>query len=352
MSWFPEDRAYMIAEVGPNHDGDVEKALRIVDRVAASGADAIKFQTYARAANVVAREAPLAEYMKVGSGDTRGQLDLLDQVRLSFEDFRRLAAACADQGITFVSTPFDEPSVAALVTLGVPFIKVPSGEITNRFLLRAVARTGLPLVVSTGMASIEEIRAALELIGAVWEETGAATRCGSELVLLHCTSAYPAPHESANLRAMATLGDEFGVPVGYSDHTIGWAAPIAAAALGARIIEKHVTPDPTLAGPDHAASLPIDQLPGLVEAIRATPATLGDGRKCVQAVEESIKLVARRSLAAACSITKGEAFTEEALCALRPAEGISPMEAPRLVGRAALNSYKIGEIIAKEELDA
>lgn len=349
MFRFPDDRIYLIAEVGPNHDGSVENALRLVERIAKTGVDAVKFQTYATATNVVAREAPLAEYMKVG-GDFSGQLDLLESVRLSFDDFRRIAEACATQGVTFASTPFDEPSVTVLAELGAPFIKVPSGEITNRFLLRAAARSGLPLIISTGMSQLDEIAEALDLIDAVWTEAGLEGGDRPEIALLHCTSAYPAPPESANLRAMATIAAEFGLPVGYSDHTVGWTVPIAAAALGASIIEKHVTPDPSLPGPDHAASLPVDELPGLVKAIRAVEAALGDGTKRVQPAERSIRRVARRSLAAACGIARGEIFAEDALCALRPEGGISPMAAPRILGRPAQRSYAPGEIIAVEEL--
>jgi len=351
MFRFPEDRVYFIAEVGPNHDGSLDKALHIVERVAASGVDAIKFQTYAAAGNVVTPEASLADYMKKGSDSFGGQLELLERVRLSFDDFRQLATACADLGVAFVSTPFDEPSVEFIAGLGVPFIKVPSGEITNRYLLRAAARTGLPLVVSTGMAVPEEIAAALDLVIEDWSQAGIQAVDRPAVALLHCTSAYPAPHEAANLCAMATLRDLFGVPVGYSDHTIGWTVPIAATALGARIIEKHVTPDPNLDGPDHAASLPIEELAGLVQAIRSTRAALGDGHKRVQPEEEGVKLVARRSLAAARPIVKGEFFDEESLCALRPENGISPMKAANLCGRAAHRSYKAGELIAKEELD-
>lgn len=350
MFRFPQDRVYFIAEIGPNHDGDVETALRIVARVAGAGVDAIKFQTYAAASNVVAAEAPLADYMK-GSGDFRRQLDLLEQVRLSFDDFRRIAAACADHGLAFVSTPFDEPSVAFLASLDVPFIKVPSGEITNLFLLRAVAATGLPLVISTGMSRLPEVAAALEVITGIWDGMGLAESARPETVLLHCTSAYPAPYDGVNLRAMATLARTFDQPVGFSDHTIGQAVPLAATALGARVIEKHVTPDPTLAGPDHAASLPLDDLPGLMTAMRAVEAALGDGEKRVQAVEGSVKSVARRSLAAARAIAAGETFSEDALCALRPEGGVSPMALGQLVGRAARRDYAPGEIIAAEELD-
>ena len=348
MFEFPSKRVYFIAEVGPNHDGDLDAALEIVERVAASGADAVKFQTYAAARNVVAEEAPLARYMEA-SGGFASQLELLEQVRLSFEDFRVIAEACAGLGITFASTPFDEASVDFLVGLGVPFIKVPSGEITNRFLLRAAARSGLALVVSTGMADVAEIRAALEAIHTIWRETGLDQGKTPGIVLLHCTSAYPAPAEAVNLRAMATMSREFGLPVGYSDHTVGKAVPIAAAALGARVIEKHVTPDPGLAGPDHAASLALAELPGLISDIRAIEAALGDGEKRAQPAEQDVKRVARRSLAAARDIDGGEIFAEDMLTALRPDLGISAMTGERIVGRRAKRSYRAGELIDPAE---
>jgi len=347
---FPENDVYFVAEVGPNHDGSLAKALEIVDRIAASGADAVKFQTYETAANVVARDAPLAAYMKRSGGDD-GQLALLDRVRLSFDDFRSISSACSDRGLTFTSTPFDEPSVDFLAALRVPFLKVPSGEITNLFLLRAVAKTGLPLVVSTGMANLEEIGAALEVIEDVWAAARMTPGEMPEIMLLHCTSAYPAPIESANLRAMATLADRFGVLVGYSDHTVGRAAPLAAAALGARLIEKHVTPDPALPGPDHAASFPLAELPQLIAEIKAAARAPGSSDKQPHSSEMDVKRVARRSLAAATDIARGQVITEEMLTALRPEVGISPMAIDLLLGRAARRKYSAGDIIATDEIE-
>ncbi len=350
MFRFPTDRTYFIAEVGPNHDGDLAKALEIVGIVARSGADAVKFQTYSTPANVVAARAPLAEYMK-GGGTYRDQHDLLERVRLSFEDFRVLAGECRRAGIAFVSTPFDLPAVDLMVELEVPFIKIPSGEITNAILLRAVAGTGRPIVLSSGMSSLDEVEAALDVIRDEWRRQGIADSDAPDIVLLHCTSAYPAPLDAANLRAMATMAEATGLPVGYSDHTIGWTAPLAATSLGARVIEKHVTPDPGLPGPDHAASLPLAELPGLIEAIRKTETVLGSGDKEPQEVEQNVRHVARRSIAAGREIAPGQVFAESDLVALRPATGISPMEMGRLVGRRAKRAYRPGEIIARDELD-
>ncbi len=346
---FPDDRVFFIAEVGPNHDGSLDNALAIIDRVAASGADAIKFQTYASARHVVARGAPLAEYMK--AGDTApDQEALLERIRLSYEDFAIIAEACAKAGILFASTPFDVPSVAALVALGIRFLKIPSGEITNVFLLRAAARTGLPLVVSTGMADIVETRRAADLIRAIWAEDGLSGEATPDLVLLQCTSAYPAPAEAANLRAMATLTRKLGLPAGYSDHTVGCEVAMAAAALGARVIEKHVTPDRLLPGPDHAASLPLDELPGLIASIRDIEAALGDGVKRPRDVEMDVKRVARRSLAASCDIAAGDILSESSLTALRPETGIPPFDIDRVAGRKARRAYREGELLDTDEL--
>jgi sialic acid synthase SpsE len=342
------DRVYIIAEVGPNHDGKLENALRIIEQVASSGVDAIKFQTFASAYSVVAKGAPLAAYMKL-AGNSVDQAELLEKVRLSYDDFRTIARACAKHRITFLSTPFDERSVEFLVELGVPLLKVPSGEITNGFLLRAVARTGLPLVISTGMATLSETKAALGLIRRTWAACGIRRAKQPTHVLMHCTSAYPAPFDSVNLRAMTTLAKEFKLPVGYSDHTLGKAVSIAAVACGARVIEKHVTPDTRLPGPDHAASLPLADLPGFVADIRAVEKAGGHGRKEPAKAEKNVKLVARRSIAAARDIPRGQRFTEDLLTALRPETGLSPMEAGGLLGRSARRSYRIGELIDPRE---
>lgn len=345
---FLQNKVYFIAEVGPNHNGRLDDALSMIEPVASSGADAIKFQTFTSARTVVAEGAPLAAYMKAGD-DSTDQVELLEKVRLSFDDFRVIADACARHGITFLSTPFDKPSVEFLAELGVPLIKVPSGEITNRFLLEAVAKTGLPLIVSTGMATLEETKAALRLIRDTWSACGRASSSFPTHVLLHCTSAYPAPLDSVNLRAINTLADEFNLPVGYSDHTLGKAVAIAAVACGARVIEKHVTPDPRLPGPDHAASLPLADLPGLIADIRAVEKALGHGRKEPAQAEVGVKRVARRSIAAAGEIAMGQRFTEQVLTALRPETGICPMDVGRLLGRTARRRYNAGDLIDTQE---
>ncbi len=348
--FWPLGHTFIIAEVGPNHDGFLDRALEIIPQVAQSGADAIKFQTFVSGRTVVAADAPLAEYMKKDQS-VAGQEELLERIRLSFDDFRVIAKACADNGVTFISTPFDVPSVQFLQELGVPLLKIPSGEVTNYFLLKAAAQSKLPLIMSTGMATLDEISAALKLIRTVWDGLGIAIVDRPELAILHCTSAYPAPFSAINLRAMESLKNTFELPVGYSDHTLGSSVTIAAVARGARIIEKHVTPDPELPGPDHAASLPLSVLPRMVSDIREASEALGDEAKMPTPAEADVKLVARRAIVAVCDIPVGTVFREEQLSALRPETGISPMAAERLFGRQASRNYRAGEFIDPGELD-
>ena len=346
---FPADYTYIVAEVGPNHDGNVENAISIVRAIAETGIDAVKFQTFESASTVVTRDAPLAPYMEA-AGSQGNQFELSKTLGLSSDDFRRIAGECAKVGLTFTSTPFDVQSVSFLVELGVPLLKVPSGEITNPFLLKAVARTGLPLIVSTGMSELDEISLALRVIRDEWRAIGKAQESEPELVILHCTSAYPAPLSSVNLRAMETLASEFGVPIGYSDHTLGATVSLAAVARGARVIEKHVTPDPTLSGPDHAASMPIGELAQFVESIRVVHVALGSHTKALSDVERDVKLVARRSIAAERYIGVGEVFSSDALTALRPETGILPMKLDQLLGRKASRAYAAGELIDAGEI--
>lgn len=343
-------RTCIVAEVGPNHDGDLNRAMEFVHQVAAAGADAIKFQTYRAATAVVARNAPLADYMKTG-GDWDDQGVLLDSVRLTRSAFERLGAECAKAGITFLSTPFDEASVDFLDSLGMPAIKVPSGEITNPFLLRRIAATAKPLIVSTGMATLDELADCLALIRREWARAGVVETPGM-ITVLHCVSAYPTALEDANLLAMEVLAERFSLPVGFSDHTLGLTAPLAAAAMGAVLIEKHVSLDPAAPGPDHAASLALDLLPTLVAEVRRIETARGNRCKAPVDAERAVAVVARRSVCAARPIAVGEAFTLEALTALRPETGIPAMQVDALIGRVARRGYETGDLVDPGELDA
>ena len=341
---------FVIAEVGPNHDGYIDNAMDIVAAVAQSGADAVKFQTFVSGETVVSNSTPLAPYME-RAGAVGDQNDLHEQLGLTPDEFWLISKECAKQNITFLSTPFDISSVELLHRLQVPLLKVPSGELTNPFLLQAIARTGLDLIVSTGMASLEEVEAALSIIQGIWQEMCSVGTQMPALILLQCTSAYPAPLAEVNLRAMDTLRETFNLPVGYSDHTIGRLAPIMAVARGAQVIEKHVTPNPQLAGPDHKASLPLAELPNLVREIRQAEQVLGVESKALTASEKEVRAVARRSLAVARDVHAGQSFELSMLTALRPESGISPMQFEAVLGRPASRDYKRGELIDSREIE-
>ena len=339
-----------IAEIGPNHDGNLNIALELVRKVAAAGADAVKFQTYSAAGTVVSQNAPLADYMKT-AGDWSDQGLLLESVRLTQSDFVKISRVCEEECIAFLSTPFDCPSVDFLLELGMSAIKVPSGEITNPFLIRCVAKTGLPLIVSTGMATCDDINWCLNEIRSVWAK--ADLKLGEDpITLLHCTSAYPTAAQDTNLLAMDLLREEFDVPIGFSDHTIGMVAPLAAAAKGAVVVEKHISYDPKASGPDHAASLSVDDLPDLISSIREIETVLGSKQKKPVNQEKNVALVARRSLVAAREIKAGEIYSWENLSALRPQTGVPAQMASELIGRRAARFYQRDEMIDVCETEA
>ena len=325
----------IIAEAGVNHNGSYELACRLVDAAKAAGADFVKFQTF-RAENLASCRAEKAEYQKENVGAKASQLDMLRQLELGFEESRRLKGYCDDAGITFLSTPFDLESVAFLDTLDMPFWKIPSGEVTNLPYLLAIARTGKPVVMSTGMCEMEEIQAAMEALRA---------NGTPRITLLHCNTEYPTPYEDVNLRAMETLRDRFGVEVGYSDHTPGIEVPIAAAALGAVIIEKHFTLDRGMEGPDHKASLEPDELAAMAAAVRHIESALGNGGKTVSPSERKNLDIARKSLVARRAIQKGEPLTEENITAKRPGGGVSPMRWFEALGTRATRDFEEDELI-------
>lgn len=325
----------IIAEAGVNHNGSLELAKKLIDAAKESGADIVKFQT-AKLESLVSKSAPMAEYQKKNMQTDKSQREMLKDLILPFEDFLELDRYCKVRGITFLSTPFDIDSIHFLDSL-VEIWKVPSGEITNYPYLREIGRTGKPVILSTGMCELEEVKAAVQVL----KENGS-----SEITLLHCNTEYPTPMRDANLRAMQTLREETGLPVGYSDHTQGIEVPIAAAAMGAVVIEKHFTLDRNMQGPDHKASLEPEELRAMVQAVRNIEIAMGDGNKRPSASEMKNRDVARKSIVANKDIRKGEVFTEDNLTAKRPGNGISPMQWNDVIGLKADKDYEQDEMIS------
>jgi N,N'-diacetyllegionaminate synthase len=327
----------IIAEAGVNHNGDLGMAEQLIDAAANAGADFVKFQTFS-ADRLVTRNAQKAEYQARTTSGAESQYEMLRRLELDEQAHLSLKARCTVRGIGFLSTGFDEKCVDYLVGLGLPLIKIPSGEVTNLPYLRHIARIGCPVVLSSGMATLAEIGSAIDVL-----EAGGLLR--SNITVLHCTTEYPAPMGDVNLTAMCTIRDTFGVAVGYSDHTLGIEVPIAAAALGATVIEKHFTLDNELPGPDHRASLEPDQLAAMVAAIRNIEIALGNGEKKPRPAEERNKLVVRKSIVAARAIRAGEVFSAENLAVKRPGTGISPMRWDDLLGTAAPRDFVADELI-------
>ena len=332
--------AYVIAEAGVNHNGDIELARSLVRAAVEAGADAVKVQTFV-AEQIVTRDAPKADYQVESTARAESQLEMLKRLELSREDHKDLQALCRELGVAFVSTPFDLRSVVLLDELDVPFIKIGSGEVTNLPFLEYVARKGRPIVLSTGMSTLAEADEAVRTIEA------AGCR---DLAVLHCVSNYPADPRDANLRAMQTMAAAWSIPVGYSDHTPGIAVPLAAVAMGASIIEKHFTLDRTLDGPDHRASLEPDAFRRMVEGIRTVEVALGSGRKEPAASEKNTARVARRSLVAARDIAAGTVLDTQDIAILRPVTGLPPVMLAHVVGRTARAEIPVGTIIRLEML--
>ncbi len=335
------EKCMVIAEAGVNHNGSVEIALRLIDSAAEAGADIVKFQTFS-ARHLAAASACKAKYQQETTGSAESQLEMLRRLELQQEDHHVLIEHCRKRKIAFLSTPFDFPSIDFLASLGMDIFKIPSGEITNLPYLRKVGRLGKGIILSTGMSTLEDVESALRVL-----ETAGTPR--SRISLLHCTTQYPAPFESVNLNAMLTMRDAFsGVAgVGYSDHTAGIEIPLAAVALGARIIEKHFTLDRNMEGPDHKASLEPSELAAMVQGIRHVETALGDGEKKPAAAEISNMTVARKSLVAARDIKKGDLFTEENMTTKRPGSGISPMRWDDFIGKAATRDYAMDELLCE-----
>lgn len=329
----------VIAEAGVNHNGDLDMAKRLVDAAAKAGADLVKFQTF-KAEKIASTNARKASYQaRTDDGiEPEGQLGMLKRLELTEAAHEVLVEHCAARRIGFFSTGFDLDSLDFLYALGLEQFKIPSGEITNLPYLRRVAGFGKDVILSTGMASMGDIEAAIEAV-----EAAGLPR--DRITVLHCTTEYPAPFEEVNLRAMNTIGQAFGVRVGYSDHTQGIEVSLAAVALGASVIEKHFTLDRTLQGPDHAASLEPQELAALVQGVRRVEKSLGHPEKRRTASEASNVAVARKSIVAARPIAVGELFSDENLAAKRPGEGMSPMRWDEVVGRVAPRDFAQDEEI-------
>jgi N,N'-diacetyllegionaminate synthase len=330
----------VIAEAGVNHNGDLALARRLVEAAAAAGADAVKFQTFS-AADLASADAPKAAYQTENDG-AGSQRKMLERLELSPEQHRVLVEHCRQCGIAFLSTAFGVRELELLLELGIGAIKVSSGEATHRPLLEAMASAAagrqLPVYLSTGMCTLGEVEDALE----VFLDAGVPR---AQVTLLHCLSAYPAPEDQLNLRALTTMAAAFGCPVGYSDHTLGLTAPVAAVAMGAVVIEKHLTLDVNLPGPDHRASLEPQHFAAMVASIRSCERMLGDGIKQPQPIELNTRQVARRSVRAARALQAGQILTAADLICQRPAVGLSPMRVPQLLGRLASRGYQAGEPI-------
>lgn len=325
----------IIAEAGVNHNGDLELAKKMALTAKECGADAVKYQT-AVPELVISMYAPKAEYQKETTGDKESQLEMVRKLHFDFESHRKLKEYCDSIGILYLSSPFDIPSVEFLATLDLPCMKVPSGEITNYPYLVAVGKTKLPVILSTGMSVPEEIEDAVRVL----KENGAG-----EITILHCNTEYPTRYEDANLGAMLWLREHFGCPVGLSDHTKGYECDVAAAALGATVIEKHFTLDRNMEGPDQKASLEPKELAEMVQAVRNIEAAMGSGVKAVSASEAKNKPIARKSIVAARAIRKGAILSEENLTTKRPGNGINPMRWNEVLGTKAVRDFEPDELI-------
>ncbi len=324
----------VIAETGVNHNGDLKLARRLIEAAAGAGADVVKFQTFSPD-RLVSKTAAQAEYQQKNAPNET-QYQMLKALALPSDAFAQLAANCSACHIGFASSPFDREDIDILAGLDMPFWKIPSGEITNLPYLLKIAQTGKPVILSTGMSELEEIKIAVNIL----RENGAG-----EITVLHCNTEYPTPFEDVNLRAMETLRKELDVPVGYSDHTPGIEAAIAAVAMGAIVIEKHFTMDKTMEGPDHKASLEPDELAAMVRAIRHIEKAMGSGVKAPSSSELKNRPVARKSIVAKHAIQKGELLTEENIAVKRPGTGISPMRWFEILGTTAVRNFAEDEMI-------
>ncbi len=327
----------IIAEAGVNHNGSMKTAKKLIDVAALAGADFVKFQTF-RAKKLVSKNSEKAEYQINNTSADESQYDMINKLELSKDNHLELIEHCKNLNIKFLSTPFDIESVDLLVDLGIPLIKIPSGEITNMPFLRYVSTQKKPLILSTGMSTLEEIDSALNILLKNGIEK-------NDITILHCNTEYPTPIEDVNIKAMNTIKSTFDINIGYSDHTLGIDVSIAAAALGATIIEKHFTLDRSMNGPDHNASLEPNELIEMVKSIRRIEKALGDGNKVPSKSEMKNINIARKSIVAKIVIKKGEIFSEKNISTKRPAGGISPMNWDQVLGKKSRFNFDVDEII-------
>ena len=330
-------KVFIIAEAGVNHNGSSDIAKELIDAAVKAGADAVKFQTF-KAANLVSKTAQKADYQKRTTDVEESQFEMIQKLELDVDAHKKLISYCKHKNILFLSTPFDHESIELLHKLGLEVFKIPSGEITNLPYLRHIGSLNKRVILSTGMANLGEIEAAINVI----------IQAGSNrknITILHANTEYPTPMKDVNLKAMVTIGNAFNTNYGYSDHTLGIEVPIAAVALGASIIEKHFTLDKNMPGPDHKASLEPHELISMIQAIRNIEQALGSTVKKPSPSEAKNKSIARKSLVAKTSIKEGEFFTEENLTIKRPGTGISPMRWDEVIGTKAVNNYQEDDLI-------
>ena len=326
---------FIIAEAGVNHNGDIELAKKLIEKAAWAGADAVKFQSF-KAERLVSKNAEKADYQKKTTGEDENQFEMIKKLELDYKRHQELKDYCRKNKIIFMSSAFDLESIALLDRLGMETSKIPSGEITNLPYLRKIGKLNKKVIMSTGMANLSEIESALDIL------TKAGTK---DITVLHCNTEYPTPMEDVNLKAMKIIKNAFKVTVGYSDHTLGIEVPVAAVAMGAKVIEKHFTLDKKMEGPDHRASLEPEELKSMIEAIRNIEKAKGTGIKKPSKSEKKNKTVARKSIVAKRDIKKGEVFKKDNLIIKRPGTGISPMKWDKVLGKIAKRDFEEDELI-------
>lgn len=334
--------AFIIAEAGVNHNGSLDLALKLVDAAAAAGADAVKFQTF-KTEKTVTKSSPKADYQIANTGSVESQFDMIKKLEFGEEQFRRIKRRCEEKNILFVSTPFDDESIDLLADMDVPFYKIASGEITNYPLIARVASKGKPVIMSTGMSKLEEVSDALAVI---------RRERDVPIAVLHCVSNYPSTVEDSNLSVMAAMRERFQIPVGWSDHTLGINVAVAAAALGAEVVEKHFTLSSDMEGPDHRASLEPGPLADMVKGIREAQAAIGDGVKRRMTSEENTASVARKSLHAARRIPSGKRLDVNDVALMRPGTGIPANRFDEFVGRRIIKDVEAYKMLREEDFEA